>query len=65
MLRFVVLALAFVTSSALQIPVTAARPQIARGDVQLALPKLDDARSLSTEEIEKEIAAAKTVCVPH
>ena len=60
MLRFVVLALAFAASSALQIPVAGARSTTARATVQMALPKVEDARSLSTEEIEKEIAAAKT-----
>ena len=61
--RLLTLALCLVSASGLQLvaganraaAVTAARA----ASVSMALPKVEDARSLSTEEIEKEVAAAK------
>jgi ribosomal protein L29 len=60
MLRYVLLAIAFVTTSGLQVAVPA-RPAAARSAVRMAMPSMEDARSLSTEEIEKEIVSAKKV----
>lgn len=60
MFRVLLLALAlFASTEALRLP--AATPQVASraAAAQMALPKLDDARTLSTDEIEAEIAAAK------
>ena len=53
------LALALVSASGLRVVVGASRSAAARSCVRMALPKIEDARSLSTEEIEKEIATAK------
>ena len=50
------------TASGLRIFVGTARATTARAcAANMALPKIDDARSLSTEEIEAEIATAKKV----
>jgi len=59
LLRIVLLALCLVTTDALRVFVGAARNTATRSAVRMALPKMDDARNLSTEEIEKEIVAAK------
>jgi len=57
--RLVLLALALVSTSALRLPVATARVASRAAAPQMAMPSLDDARNLSTDEIEKEIATAK------
>ena len=62
LLRLLMLALALGCASSLRIAVAPTRSAAARSAaVRMALPKLDDARSLSADEIEQEIASAKKV----
>lgn len=61
LLRVLLLALALVSTSGLRVVVGSRRGAAARSTVRMALPKIEDARSLSTEEIEAEIATAKKV----
>jgi len=56
-LRLLLLALALVSTSGLRVFVGTQRRTCAAR--MMALPKIEDARSLSTEEIEAEIANAK------
>lgn len=66
MLRLIVLAIAMVSANALRVPVVAsAQPALARtSNVQMAMPSVDDARNLSSEEIEQELVTAKKVRRP-
>ena len=59
--RFLLLALALVSTSALRVPVATTRVASRSAAAQMAMPSLEDARSLSTDEIEAEIVAAKKV----
>jgi len=61
MLRLIVLAIAMVSANALRVPVVAStQPALARtSNVQMAMPSVDDARNLSSEEIEQELVTAK------
>ena len=61
MFRLLLLGLALTMTSALQIAVGTTHAVARAPAVRMALPKLDDARNLSTDEIEQEIAAAKKV----
>ena len=61
MLRMLVLVLAFAATNGLKVFVTSSRPAVRCYTATMALPKMEDARSLSTEDIEKEIATAKKV----
>ena len=63
LLRLLVLALAIVSTSGLRVFVGSARATAVRSGAasMMALPKIEDARALSTEEIEAEIAMAKKV----
>ena len=54
-----VLVLAFAATNGLKVFVTSSRPAVRCYTATMALPKMEDARSLSTEDIEKEIATAK------
>lgn len=63
LLRLLLLALALVSSSGLRVFVGSTRSStVARAATRMALPKVEDARNLSTEEIEQEIVAAQKVC---
>ena len=48
-----------VGGSGLRVVVGSARPAAVRGMARMALPAIEDARSLSTEEIQAEMATAK------
>ena len=54
-----VLMMALVSASGLRVFVGSSRSTAARAAVSMALPKVEDARSLSTEEIEAEMVTAK------
>ena len=62
--RLMLLALALVSTSALRVPAATTRVASRAAAAHMAMPNLDDARNLSTDEIEQEIAAAKKVRVP-
>ena len=64
--RIAFVALAFLSSAnALQVPASSTRIAVRSSGVRMAMPSVDDARNLSTDEIEAEIAAAKKVsCRP-
>lgn len=47
------------SASGLRLVVGSARPAAVRGMAKMALPSIEDARSLSTEEIQAEMATAK------
>ena len=57
LLRLVLLAIAFVQGDALRVMVAPARVSTMR----MAMPTIEDARALSTEEVELEIFNAKKV----
>merc|ERR1711918_57118 len=57
--RLMLLALALVSTSALRVPAATTRVASRPAAAHMAMPNLDDARNLSTDEIEQEIAAAK------
>ena len=59
LLRLMLLALALVSASGLRVFVGTSRPGAARVAVTMALPSIEDARSLSTEEIEAEMVTAQ------
>lgn len=60
LLRLLVLAIALVSASGLRVFVGSARPAVMRSvSASMALPSIDDARALSTEELEAEMATAK------
>ena len=59
LLRLMVLMMALVSASGLRVFVGSSRSTAARAAVSMALPKVEDARSLSTEEIEAEMVTAK------
>lgn len=59
LLRCLLLALFMASSSGLRLVVGSARPAAVRGMAKMALPSIEDARSLSTEEIQAEMVTAK------
>ena len=59
LLRCLLLALFMASASGLRLVVGSARPAAVRGMAKMALPSIEDARSLSTEEIQAEMATAK------
>ena len=60
--RLLMLALMLVSASGLRLVVGSTRATtVSRAAASMAMPKLEDARSLSTEEIQAEIATAKKV----
>ena len=61
LLHTLLLLLALASTSGLRLFVGSSRPHAVRACVHAALPKIEDARSLSTEEIEAEIVTAKKV----
>ena len=63
-LRVLMLVLALTTAAGLRVEGGAAHATSRSSAVRMALPKVADARSLSTAEVEQEIAAAKKVRVP-
>merc|ERR1719213_861341 len=58
-LRLLLLALALISVSGLRLIVGSSRPTAARALARMALPKFDDAKSLSTEEIQAELTTAE------
>ncbi len=61
--RLVLLALALVSTSGLHVSAATTRVASRAAAAQMKLPAVDDARNLSTDEIEKEITNAKKVRV--
>ena len=61
--RLVLLALALVSTSGLRVSAATTRVASRAAAAQMKLPAVDDARNLSTDEIEKEITNAKKVRV--
>ena len=59
LLRCLLLALFMASASGLRVVVGSARPAAVRGMARMALPAIEDARSLSTEEIRAEMVTAK------
>ena len=60
LLRLLLLALGLVATSGFQLAVGSSHVAAGRAcTARMALPKIEDARSLSTEEIESEISTAK------
>jgi len=57
--RLLLIALALASAGALRLPAVASQGISRAAAPQMAFPTLDDARNLSTDEIEQEIATAK------